>query len=77
VWLRVPQGHERPHYEGLWERASESILEQVMGEDHSLLGGVVSAEDANAASLFDSARRILGDPYAPALDEGPGPGPEA
>ena len=64
LWLRIPAGHERPHYAGLWERMSESILEQVTGEGRSLLGGVVSPADADAASLFQAARRILGDPYA-------------
>ena len=67
LWLRIPAGHERTEYTGLWERMSESILEQVTGPDRSLLGGVVSASDADSASLFDKARHILGDPYA---DEG-------
>ena len=63
LWLWIPPGHERPRYAGLWERMSESILDQVMGEGRSLLGGVVSPADADAASLFDKARHVLGDPY--------------
>jgi Na+/melibiose symporter-like transporter len=65
VWLRVPPGHERTNYAGLWERMSESLLEQVTGEDRSLLGGVVSPADADAASAFQKARRIFGNPYDP------------
>jgi len=75
-WLRVPPGHERAELQGLFERMSESIMNQVTGRDRPLLGGVVTAEDADAASLFDMARNILGNPY----DEGPpapeGPAPE-
>ena len=63
VWLRIPPGHERADYAGLWERMSESILDQVTGADRSLLGGVVSPADADAASVFQTARRILGNPY--------------
>ncbi len=62
-WLRVPRGHERAELQGLFERMSESILTQVTGRDRSLLGGVVTADDADAASLFDMARNILGNPY--------------
>jgi hypothetical protein len=62
-WLRVPRGHERAELQGLFERMSESILTQVTGRDRSLLGGVVTADDANAASLFDMARNVLGNPY--------------
>jgi len=67
-FLRVPAGHERAELDGLFERMSESILTQVTGRDRPLLGGVVSAEDADAASLFDMARGVLGNPYE---DEGP------
>jgi Na+/melibiose symporter-like transporter len=63
-WLRVPRGHERAELDGLFERMSESIMTQVTGRDRPLLGGVVTAEDADAASLFDMARNILGNPYA-------------
>jgi len=69
-WLRVPPGHERAELQGLFERMSESILTQVTGRDRSLLGGVVTADDADAASLFDMARNILGNPY----DAGAGSG---
>jgi len=55
---------------------SESILTQVTGRDRSLLGGVVTADDADAASLFDMARNILGNPYEDeAGSHGDGDGP--
>ncbi|MGH9017676.1 MAG: MFS transporter [Acidimicrobiales bacterium] len=80
--LRVPAGHEKAELSGLWERMSESILTQVTGRDRPLLGGVVTAADADAASLFDMARGILGNPYEvddPDPDDDPdagGPGPD-
>jgi Na+/melibiose symporter-like transporter len=61
--LRVPEGHERAELTGLFDRMSESIMTQVTGRDRSLLGGVVTADDADAASLFDLARNVLGNPY--------------
>ena len=45
-------------------------MTQVTGRDRPLLGGVVTADDADAASLFDMARNILGNPYAPATASG-------
>jgi len=69
-WLRVPPGHERADIQGLFERMSESIMNQVTRRDRTLLGGVVTADDADAASLFDMARNILGNPY----DAGAGSG---
>jgi len=71
-WLRVPPGHERAELQGLFERMSESILTQVTGRDRSLLGGVVTADDADAASLFDMARNILGNPYDDGSETGGG-----
>ena len=62
-WLRVPKGHERAELGDLVERMGDSIMSQVTGRDRSLLGGVVTADDADAASLFDMARNILGNPY--------------
>jgi MFS family permease len=62
-WLWVPEGEERPRLAGIFERMSNSILEQVTGRDRALLGGVVTAADADAASVFDMARDILGNPY--------------
>jgi len=62
-WLRVPPGHERARLEGLVERMTESIMNQVTGRDRSLWGGEVTAADADSASLFDMARNILGNPY--------------
>ena len=66
--LRVPPGHERAELTGLYERMSESIMTQVTGSDRPLLGGVVTADDADAASLFDMARNILGNPYEDVID---------
>jgi hypothetical protein len=77
-WLRVPPGHERAELQGLFERMSESIMTQVTGRNRPLLGGVVTAEDADAASLFDMARNVLGNPYdddARAGDDHPPPEP--
>jgi Na+/melibiose symporter-like transporter len=81
-WLRVPPAHQRARLQGLFERMSESILNQVTGRDRSLLGGVVTAADADAASLFDMARNVLGNPYEDLpgseddlLADDPGPAP--
>jgi Na+/melibiose symporter-like transporter len=67
-WLRVPPQHQRARLDGLFERMSESIMTQVTGRDRPLLGGVVTAEDADAASLFDMARNVLGNPYEESTD---------
>jgi hypothetical protein len=61
--LWVPPGHERARLTGLFERMSESIMTQVTGRDRPLMGGVVTTEDADSASLFDMARNVLGNPY--------------
>jgi len=61
--LRVPKGQERPEMGDLVQRVGDSVLEQVTGPGRSLLGGVVTAADADAASVFDVARSILGNPY--------------
>jgi MFS family permease len=71
-WLWVPEGHERAELGGLFERMSESIMNQVTGRDRPLLGGVVTAEDADSASLFDMARNILGNPYEDSVTPEPG-----
>ncbi|HTZ09757.1 MAG TPA: MFS transporter [Acidimicrobiales bacterium] len=71
LWLRVPAGQERPHMGDLVQRIGDSVIEQVMGRDRALLGGVVTAADADAASVFDVARDILGNPYAPTPPHGP------
>ena len=51
------------------QRMGDSIMEQVTGRDRSLLGGVVTAADADSASVFDMARHILGNPYEEHHDE--------
>jgi hypothetical protein len=67
-WLRIPKGQERADLRDVPLRMSESILEQVTGRNRSLLGGVVTAADADAATVFDTARHVLGDPYADDAD---------
>ncbi len=67
--LKVPEWSRRvPPAGELLERIGDSILDQTFRRDNSLLGGVITAEDADATSWFVTARTILGDPYAP-----PGP----
>ena len=72
-WLRIPEGQERAELEGLFERMSDSIMTQVTGRDRSCSAGVVTADDADAASLFDMARNILGNPYEDDAGDGPSP----
>lgn len=48
----------------LVERMGESVLTQVTDRKRSLLGGEVTIDDADAASVFDMARDLLGNPYA-------------
>ncbi|HUI03963.1 MAG TPA: MFS transporter [Acidimicrobiales bacterium] len=75
LWLRVPKGQERAEMGDLVQRMGDGVIEQVMGRDRELLGGVVTADDADAASWFERAREILGNPYAtgrPALPSSPG-----
>jgi hypothetical protein len=76
-WLRIPKGQERADLRDLPLRMSDAILQQVTGRDRALLGGVVTAEDADAATVFDTARHILGDPYADPdeVDSAPGGAP--
>lgn len=64
--LRLPPGAERPKLAGLPVRMADWMLEQVTGPGRSVLRGEVTAADADASSLFDTARTMLGDPYAPA-----------
>jgi MFS family permease len=62
-WLWVPAGAERPALDGLFGRLGEWLLAQVTRRDRPLLGGEITVEDADAASLFGAARELLGDPY--------------
>jgi hypothetical protein len=62
-WLRIPKGQERAEMGDLVQRMGDSVMEQVTGRNRSLLGGVVTAADADAASVFDLARHVLGNPY--------------
>ena len=63
-WLRIPEGQERAEMGDLVERMGESVLTQVTDRKRSLLGGEVTIDDADAASVFDMARDLLGNPYA-------------
>jgi hypothetical protein len=62
-WLRIPKGQERAEMGDLVQRMGDSVMEQMTGRNRSLLGGVVTAADADAASVFDLARHVLGNPY--------------
>ena len=62
-WLKIPKGQEHAEMGDLVQRMGDSIMEQVTGKGRSLLGGVVTAADADSASVFDMARHILGNPY--------------
>ena len=63
LWLRIPKGEERAEMGDIIERMGDSMMTQVMGRDRALLGGVVTAADADSASVFDIARHALGNPY--------------
>ncbi len=80
-WLRVPKGQERAEMGDLVQRMADSMMEQVTGRERSLLGGVVTAADADSASVFDLARNVLGNPYQERADDdatsAPAPEPDA
>jgi Na+/melibiose symporter-like transporter len=74
-WLWVPPGSERPALGGMASRLADWLAEQVMGRGRRLLGGQVTGADADATSLFATARQLLGDPYATGVpDEEPSSG---
>ena len=75
-WLRIPKGQERAQMGHLVQRMGDSVMEQVTGRDRRLLGGVVTAADADSASVFDMARHILGNPYEERSDDVAAPPPE-
>jgi hypothetical protein len=70
-WLRIPKGQERAEMGDLVQRMGDSVMEQVTGRNRSLLGGVVTAADADSASMFDLARHVLGNPYEDPTDGEP------
>jgi hypothetical protein len=76
-WLKIPKGQERAQMGDLVQRMGDSVMEQMTGHDRALLGGVVTAADADAASVFERARHILGDPYAAPTEPVDGPEPGA
>lgn len=61
--LWIPEGQARVHHEGLANRFVDSVYDQIMQRDRRLFGGVITSDDADGASLFESARSILGNPY--------------
>ena len=74
-WLRIPPGEERAEMGDLFQRMGDTMVDQVMGRDRSLLGGVVTAADADSASVFDMARHALGNPYRSIGWDDSSPGP--
>jgi Na+/melibiose symporter-like transporter len=72
VW--VPPGAERPVLTGAARRLGDWARRQVAGRGRGLLGGEITPDDADAASLFELARRLLPDPYLPPAPAGPGHG---
>jgi hypothetical protein len=48
---------------GLGNRFVDSVYDQITQRDRKLFGGEVTTEDADGASLFESARNLLGNPY--------------
>jgi Na+/melibiose symporter-like transporter len=71
--LWIPPGEERPVLDGLFMRLGAWLLEQVTSRERRLVTGEITAEDANAASLFAAARELLGDPYDSASKTEPAP----
>jgi Na+/melibiose symporter-like transporter len=63
-WLWIPEDHKRVRHEGLGNRFIDSVYNQVTESNRKLFGGVITSEDADGASLFETARNLLGDPYA-------------
>ena len=62
-WLWVPEGQNRVRMGGLGNRFVDSVYDQITQRDRKLFGGEVTTEDADGASLFESARNLLGNPY--------------
>lgn len=62
-WLWVPEGQSRVRMAGLGNRFIDSVYDQITQRDRKLFGGEVTTEDADGASLFESARNLLGNPY--------------
>jgi len=62
-WLWIPEGQARVSHKGLGNKFIDSVYDQMTKGDRRLFGGVVTTEDADGASLFESARNLLGNPY--------------
>jgi Na+/melibiose symporter-like transporter len=63
-WLWVPEGQAHVRNQGIGNRFVDSVYDQIMDGNRKLFGGQVTSEDADGASLFASARNLLGNPYA-------------
>ncbi|MGO9344361.1 MAG: MFS transporter [Acidimicrobiales bacterium] len=61
--LWVPEGQSHVRMGGLGNRFVDSVYDQITQRDRKLFGGEVTTEDADGASLFESARNLLGNPY--------------
>jgi len=61
--LWVPEGQDKVRMGGLGNRFVDSVYDQITQRDRKLFGGEVTTEDADGASLFESARNLLGNPY--------------
>jgi hypothetical protein len=61
--LWVPDGQDKVRMGGLGNRFVDSVYDQITQRDRKLFGGEVTTEDADGASLFESARNLLGNPY--------------
>ncbi|MFZ0667185.1 MAG: MFS transporter, partial [Acidimicrobiales bacterium] len=62
--LWIPDGQKRVNHAGLGNKFIDSVYGQITEGDRRLFGGVVTTEDADGASLFQAAKKILGNPYA-------------
>jgi hypothetical protein len=63
-WLWVPESQAHVKNQGIGNRFVDSVYNQIMDGNRRLFGGEVTSEDADGASLFASARNLLGNPYA-------------
>lgn len=63
-WLWIPEGQAHVKNQGIGNRFVDSVYNQIMDGNRRLFGGEVTSEDADGASLFATARNLLGDPYA-------------
>jgi hypothetical protein len=67
-WLWVPESQAHVKNQGIGNRFIDSVYNQIMDGNRRLFGGEVTSEDADGASLFASARNLLGNPYGLVAD---------